>query len=377
MLTNIVNLGLNSAFSTSKERSLRVTIFENKRYTHRLSLKERERRVNFVRSRLLSRIVMNLGFIQSGNVYKALLYKLPVKYTRNRLSINSKLLLSKDILGNSIFAPFIERYQRFWEVNVELRQISLCLRRFRQLFGPNCFDTGVLLPNELFVKEALAWLNYKKSYNSLNPAKRQVIKFINSKGLCKYVMQHHPMGRVIKDQFNLLLNFKANLDRNQGLLEHHISNNTQRLDVLGSCPLFDNYLLGVKRLTKQQMARLHGRKSKELTLMLYHLLFVNRYQEKVLNFGSRSRLCLRIHMHGYFFYVPYVINNRISDTGSHNISFSIPSIVKGYPYPKINIDPTVNVSELTESLYEAWMELENPQALQQDDLRRFIKKVMK
>jgi len=298
---------MNSTFSTASERSLWDSAVVQVRFTHRLSRKEQERRILFVRNKLLAQLVSELGLVQLGVVGPKLLNALPITYNRNRMRVNSKMLVVSMYNMVEEFKAYREHYKSYWKTLVAMRQLSVLMKAIRRNFGSNVLEDGVIRPTRKFYLECLAHFNYRKNWNELKHHQRAKIQHIHSDTMIPYLMDNHPFGQVLKDSVSALMKFKNELRMSNHLIVVNESSKTTQLSrILDHIPAFDMYMIGYKRLTDRQLSRLRSRSMAMAKVDLFNLLFNNSFIEKSISISHDLRFVARLTVSGFYVYKPFV-----------------------------------------------------------------------
>jgi len=316
-------------------------------------------------------IVFELGRMQS-QPYVLNPDLIPVKYNRNRLVVNSKLMAAGAWHTDKFFAGYRASWKQFWKLRVELKQLQLTLRRFRQFFGPDCFETGILKPTSAFYRQIVSCLRFRKNWNELSPGKRATINHIHSDEVIPYLMNSHPMGKVIKDHFMALLSFQQSLEANRGSVQW-FGRDTRLFDnILNNIPLFDNYLLGLKRLSKTALARLYGQGVRESKVALWNLLYNTPRIRYHVHFTSRVRLSAQVTLRDVFVWIPY-----LSTSGKYP-RFRDPVTIREHNgYPIIHQASQLNMDQLLVTLYQTWYDQNRPEEVRLESFAAFVRRMTK
>jgi len=314
---------LNSTFSTPREDSLLKWSIGGARYTHRLSKRERELRIAFVQKKLASRLMTELGIQIINQNTVNLERSLPISYSRNRITVDSKVLAMGLWGMKSDFAAFYKMFDGYWRDLTALKQFKILIGVLRRHFGSDVIHDGILRPTRSFHLDCLAFFTFKKPFFDLNKNQKKKIIYKHADEAVSFLLNHHPFGTQIKELISNIMNAKRMLRSSNFLLSMNEGDlETILVPLIRSLPSFDAHLLGYKRLTVAQLARLQSRKVFESSLMLFNLLYEKSFHEDTISLSSDTRFVLRLTASGYYVYRPHVKllfpdNHEPYDSGEH------------------------------------------------------------
>lgn len=380
--------GLNVAFRTANERSLREIMILQRRYTHRISMKERQARINFVREKHINQLLSHIhkqhvARPSFSDPSRAILFK------RDRLKVNG-ILLASELYKSEL--PFINEFDTafdtFWSLDIQLRLLKRLLKQFRRLFGANCLtDENLKLTPEGW-KEIVALIRYGKAFYTLPLNKQMIVRHSDNRRWVR-LFYHSVPFKIIVDRFKSIIDLKAYLKAQAGgvifvpsmLMGGKNSVMECINSILKRIPSFDGHALGERKLTARQIARLKNRRHKYKMIFLWHFMHKGPVIKKELSLLSDLKICWAFSFSEMFVYVPKAHhiesapnNGELSMSKSRpKIKFSAPLDIKRWPLLSVDNVLHLDVEDLVVQLQYNHVELNAFPELEKWKLNRFLK----
>lgn len=321
-----------SCHALDRKRAIVKSMLKNQqiRCTHRLSVSERQRRINYVRDKHINHLVSSHDMLNPMN-FVALTQGKWVYYNRGKMRVNVAMFtaMAYDVPALKSYPSL---YVKFWKQNLNLRTLNVLMKMYRDYFGQDCFATGKLEITRAGMSAMNAFIIYGKTLRELSRTRFMKASIMWSPELLKVVQENHPAWKVVANNFQQILDFIKLLDRNRGvssLRENDSILIDTKLDELISY-LSDNILVQ-NRMSKALLARLNGRKAKFYPVMRWYMLHEKPAVKRVYHFTPHVRFISCLSLTRFISYIPFVkVIDRSEQSKPSLIKFVNPTLVKDY-----------------------------------------------
>jgi len=333
-------LNLNSTFWTARERSLgkyrKAVII---RHTHRISLKERQKRIDFVRAKVVSRFFdilfpdpsVHIDLPFNHSTIEKMCENVNVYYNRGHLRVSILSAAAATFMDKPILEDYLRMYMSYYEFKRAMSRLLKNMRVLRQHFGPNVFDTGELKPTRKFYREMFSRIKFNVPYRSLKPSKRLKVDALWSEVLFKGFKNNHPIFKVITHEFERIRSFIAMIDNGGGSLTLSFRGGKDIDKLTALVPNFDVSSLGGRTLTNRQMTRFLFRKIDTVRAHLWRLLYSQHAIRSTFQLTAKIKIKAHVALNSLAVYSPYV-SEVIKPNGVKSYKYHTPSVIKHLPY---------------------------------------------
>lgn len=292
-------------FLTANERSLnRCRLIIGRRWKHRLSFAERERRIDFVRNKHIVQLLNKVMLRKSGDIseLKDLSF---VAYNRGRIRVNNLALASASYAKLPELHDFKENFEIFWKFNVQMRRLQMVMKAYRKFFGPDCFESGRMELGKEGWAQLAARLHFRGHLESLSKARQFFCRNYWDPDIIRAFTCNNPAWDHVCNNFNQILELRDWLRLHRGLLDFKDQTMERFESFSHMVPNFDSNLLIDTRLTPKLQAQMVGRKVKMLNVMRWYLLFEKPVIKRQYHFSSNVSLCSALSLTTVASWVPY------------------------------------------------------------------------
>lgn len=346
----------NFTFWTASERSSRYNkLYLNKRFTHRISFAERQRRIDFVRAKLVSKMFdvlypdpsVHIDLPFNKDDLTNYLSTVGIKYNKGRLKVNMLAMAGNYFVAYPFLRDFNERFDDYWDLLVRIKQLNLEMKQYRRFFGSNCLSTGEITFTKFFYRELNSYHLFGKPYYLLKESKKIVARTFWEPKIYDQFKEHHPSWVLIKDHFVQLRGFISRMDRNRGVLDIAATTSSSLSKLINSIPMLNHTLICVRTLSQSQLIKLVGNKHKHRCITLWYLLYNLKAIQKTLVLDSDLRLNINIALNSLCVYIPFVEHVDRSDKGLPSlVKFKAPAVVRHHRYFEHRFIPEVDFTTM-------------------------------
>lgn len=367
--------GLNLYVRDRKGAIVGVCSTNQLRLTHRLSLKERERRIDFVRQKHLLKMMTVLG-MQMG--YNPLLARMPnnaVTYNKGKIRVSGILLASWAYTEMPFKKEYDILFETYWKLDVRLRMFSRLMKQYRRFFGAQVMDSEELKLTPKGCWEIVSFLNFNKPFYALPEYRQDLIKLLNPLPWIK-TFYNHPAWSIFLQRFKSMIDFKIYVSSHRGVLDSSTDQGPFAKDLISKVPTFDGSLLGERKLSARQVARLKNRKERFRYLYLWHMLWKGPVIQRSLSITHKLKIVSAFSLTDHFVYCPHynIVCHREYNTPM--IKFATPVAIKNWRFisrPRLG---WINVDDLVASYQYNHDVLNNYKRLRKYETSLLIKRLV-
>lgn len=335
----ILNLKLHSGLQVSNRHGGSLSL----RFTHRLSIKERQKRMDFVRHKVVNRMIEIFMLATKISMRRGpMIPARGIAYRRGRIKVDGIVLAADMILLNPEFGTYRKLFKIFWSILTPIKLAKRQVHFLGRMLGANCLIKNKISYTEHLYKEAISWLMFRKSFRDIQPWKRDTVKRIGFKDFFSFMNDSHPMFLVLIQWFRKFIEIQGKLAEYSGdIIEWHKG----RSDIKESTakawfPGFNLELLGDRALTRRQIEALNGRKLKVEALYLWHLLFATKAIVREINLTATLRLVAHFSLTDFFLYVTRV-DVTVKENGDVRVKHNAPSAIQAIEHLEIWRTPKI------------------------------------
>ena len=301
------------------------------RFTHRLSMKERQRRIDYVRNKHIEYLLSNHDYL-NPMMFVEMTQARFVIYNRGKIRVNTMLFATMAYNNIPALQCFIQQYVDFWDFNLTMRTVKMVMKDYRTWFGSDCFETGKLELTALGMSHINAFLLFGRDMRLISKKKAFLAKMIWRPEMIKSFQDTHPVWLEIVRTFEDLRSFIKYLESNRGVF--HLSEagstlieNKLRDRVAG----LSNNLLVKSHLTPKILELMRGRKAKFFSIFRWYLLHERPCIMREYSFSPSLKFRSAISLNRYITYAPFLkIIDRSARGKPDLLKFVSPSLVQDF-----------------------------------------------
>lgn len=312
-----------------RKRAIVIGGIDGRRLTHRLSLKEVERRRDFVCGKVIEMLTMSGGILTEELAREWAKAKPGVYFRRGRIRVNGINAVVEPMLAwrPDLFEDFRKDFDLFWTFNVRLRAVQRCMRLTRQLLGSTIFSDRIIRPTFTFYLSFYSRMFFNKGLEELKPNKVKVIRNLIPKvkmpGVFSKFWKMAP-GRILRLNLKELWSIQTTVFG--GLFQSSYNSPKTYDNLISAFPFLGYSIFGEKRLTRRQISSLRGRKELMYRIVLWDLLFNVPIIRKELQLSPSSRFNIELSLYGFVAFNNFAVISK-KDEQICKIKFVRPSVI--------------------------------------------------
>jgi len=309
------------------------------RYTHRISLKERQRRIDFVRAKVVSRFFdilfpdpsVHIDLPFNHETIERMCQDVHVYYNRGHLKVSILSAAGTHFMNIPILQDYLMMYMSYYEFARAMKRLMLVIRHYRQSFGADVFETGKLTPTTKFYREMYSRIRFGTSYRSLKPSKKLKVDAMWSPYLFPRFKDSHPIFKVISNEFMKIRDFIRACSNGGGALTLSFRGGEGVDRLTQGIPCFDSSLLGERKITDKQRSRFFMKKIDTIRAHMWRLLYSQHAIRKTFILGPKVKVVAHVAINSLAVFTPFV-SEVVGTDGVKKVRFHTPSVIKHLPY---------------------------------------------